>query len=198
MIVLPFKRFTVCLHFSFFATVSLLILLENNSYALLALYACIIHETGHIIAMILVKQQIEKLCFYGAGIKIINRKTTEQKSFVEDAFVLSAGCLINITIYIIAVLFFGNNKDVLFFGVINLMIGLFNLLPVNAFDGGKLLVLLFYKAFSIDIACEMEKYLKKINILIVFTVIIAFALYGCTNFTLYITLLYLLFTSIFL
>jgi Zn-dependent protease len=198
MIVLPFKRFTVCLHFSFFATVSLLILLENNSYALWALYACIIHETGHIIAMSLVKQRIEKLCFYGAGIKIINCRTTEQKSFAEEAFVLSAGCLSNIAVYIVIFLFFGNNKNILFFGIINLMIGLFNLLPVNAFDGGKLLVLLFYKAFSVDIASEMETYLKKINVFIVLAVIIAFALYGCTNFTLYITLLYLLFTSIFL
>lgn len=198
MIVLPFKRFTVCLHFSFFATVTLMILLGNNSYALWALYACIIHETGHLIAMSLVKQHIEKLCFYGAGIKIINEKTTEQKSFAEDAFVLSAGCLSNFFVYIIIALFFSNNINILLFGVINLMIGLFNFLPINAFDGGKLLILLFYKVFSVDTACEIEKYMKRINFVLVFAVMIVFALYGCTNFTLYATLLYLLVTSMLL
>lgn len=196
MIVLPFKHFKMCLHFSFFATISLVILLNDNNYAVYALIACIFHECGHLIAMRFTGQKIKTLLFYGAGIKIVKSKNNAISSFKNDFIVAVSGCVVNIVLFLCCIKI--NNTDIALFGYINLIIGLFNLLPISSLDGGTLISLLLHRLCDYENAVCFEKYLKGINVFIGLVVLIVFALIGCMNFTIYLTIIYLLLMTVFM
>ena len=71
MIEFKVKSIKICFHFSFFAIIALLLLMENHRYALYGLYACIIHELGHLMMMQTLGVKTDKIVFYGAGIQTI-------------------------------------------------------------------------------------------------------------------------------
>ena len=73
MFELQFRKITVAFDFSFFASVSLLILL-GSGYAVLGLAACLLHELGHLAVMKICSVPAKRVLFYGAGIKIVPDK----------------------------------------------------------------------------------------------------------------------------
>ncbi len=197
MIEIPFGKCKICLHFSFFASVTLLILCSESVYAVYSLYACLLHECGHLIMMILLRQRVKKLVFYGAGIKIIPYKNCEADSFIRQILILLAGCTVNFTLYAVSALL-GEGEKAVIFGAANLAIGLFNILPLNFLDGGKFLIQLFYKMLKFENAVKAENYLRNVNIIIVPCAAVLLYIAGVRNFTIYVTLIFLLFTSVML
>lgn len=167
-------------------------LCADSCYAVNGLYACLLHETGHLAVMMLFGQPVKKLIFYGAGIKIIQSKNELLVGFGKQLAILAAGCTVNFLIYAMTAFF---HKYELF-GLINLMVGLFNILPLNCLDGGKIIVLGFYRFFTYDKAMKLEAALRSINIATVPLTAVIFFIAGWGNFTLYVTLVYLLFMSI--
>lgn len=196
MLELKFGRFshvTAAFDFSFFAAVALLTLLSGN-YALLGLAACLWHETGHLIAMKFRKIPVKRVVFYGAGIKIIPDKLISFTGFETGFWVLISGSAANFTAA--AVLYNAENADIKLFAAINLVIGLFNLLPLWYLDGGKLLVLLIRRLCTFGTACLLERFFKWLNVFLIMAVLIIFSFAGKGNFTLYVTLCYLLVSSV--
>lgn len=190
MIILPFKFIKVGFDFSFFAAVSLVILLNDNNYALYALFACLLHEFGHLIAMKITGQKIDSLIFYGAGIKILKQKCCQISGFINDAFVLSAGCFVNFLIFLFCMVFKSDNT--LLFGYINLIIGLFNMLPIHSLDGGALILLFINRFYKSGTAINYEKYLKELNIFLCISLMAVFFIIRCTNITLYASVIYII------
>ena len=138
MIEFSFRGVKVCFEFSFFAAVSLLMLCSENRCTVYSLYACLLHESGHIAAMLMTGQTVKKLVFYGAGIKIIRPFNDMLCKFPKEIFALASGCAVNFVVYVITrVTGFGAD-----FGAVNLAIGLFNSLPISFLDGGKIIVTL--------------------------------------------------------
>ncbi len=197
MIELPFKRLKVYLHFSFFAAVSLMTLLNVSDYALWGLYACLIHETGHLISMLILKQKVDKLVFYGAGIKIVQKEHDIFTPFSIQLVILISGCVMNFCVFY-ALKMLTDTFDASLFATINCIICMFNLLPLNCMDGGKMLVLIFYKLCEYDLAVRLEKYLRSINAFLIIVIIIILAICGFQNITLYMTLIYILFSALIL
>lgn len=193
MLELNFRRVTAAFDFSFFAAVALLTLLGGN-YVLLGLAACLWHETGHLIAMRLCKIPVKRVVFYGAGIKIVPDKLINFTGFWASFLALISGSAANFTAS--AVLWSTPNADLKLFAAINLVIGLFNLLPLRHLDGGKLLLLLIRRLCTFSTACLMERFLGWLNVFLIMAVLIIFAFTGKGNFTLYATLCYLLVSSI--
>lgn len=188
-----FRNVYVAFDFSFFAAVSLLILM-GNSYAVLGLAACIWHELGHLFAMKKSGIRAKRILFYGAGIKIYPDKQFCFTDFGTEFFVLIAGSTSN---FLAAILLgMSDIAEIKLFSVINAVIGVFNLLPLQYLDGGKLIVLLINKFCSYPNACLMERYLKWLNVFLIVFVMICFAFVGKGNFTLYITLCYLLISAL--
>ncbi len=195
MIEISFKNFRIYLSFSFFATVVLMMMFNLSGYALWGLYACLIHEAGHLTAMIITEQRIKKLVFYGAGIKIVQDYHDFLIPFSVQAVILFSGFLMNFIVYVVCLLFFKNNSEAILFGTINCIIGVFNLLPLNCMDGGKILVLIFYRLCDYSLALKLEKYLRHINIFLIIVIIAVMAVSGFKNVTLYLTLVYILFSA---
>jgi stage IV sporulation protein FB len=199
MIEISLGKLKIAWHFSFFAAVSLAILFAREKYVLWGLYACLLHEAGHFAAMTIKKQPVKRLVFYGAGIKIVTGSYEAAVPFEIRVWVLAAGCVVNFIIYALSAIisvFYGGNGGLALFGVINLSVGLFNMLPLQGFDGGKLIVSALYRLCPYERAFFLEKFLKKSNIFLIITTAVIFAVCGYRNLTLYLTFLYLLFSAL--
>lgn len=180
----------ISVDFTFFAVFFLFMAFDTSGYGILGLYACLIHEIGHLICMVIVGTKLGGIIFYASGIKITaseRYKLSHQKEF----FVLIGGSAINIILFFIC--YFCSDKLTLkmpVFAIINLLIGLFNLLPVNMFDGGKITELVLSRFFLPDTAFTLSKILSVI--ITVSALLAAIVLYylEIVNFTVVATLVY--------
>lgn len=196
MVEFKFGKSTFSLSFSFFAIITLLLLTDGTNYTLLGLLACIFHELGHIFVMCLFNVSPKKIVFYGAGIKIVpdNTKIT---SFSSDFFILIAGSLTNFCLFVISYYIGKNNFEISLFSAINLIIGIFNLIPFKHFDGGRIIEL-FLNRFIGDKALLAQKIIRFICISILIIIATYFLLMHKGNFSLYATLGYIIFSELLL
>ena len=194
MFELKFGNFSAAFDFSFFASVTLLIVL-GDQYAVLGLVACLLHESGHLIVMKICGISVRRILFYGAGIKIMPDKRFYFTDFGTEFAVLIAGSLANFSAVLLPVFF--DTPEVKLFSVINGIIGVFNLLPLQYLDGGKLIIAVIRRYCDYTQACLLERYHKWLNIFLIISVMIAFAYAGKGNFTLFLTLCYLLASAVF-
>lgn len=169
-------------------------LLSNNKYLFLGFAACLCHEFGHLIFMFAKRVKVDKIVFYGAGIKIIPDKSFSFTDMHTQFFVLSAGCVFNFALYII--LTPSSSALLKVFAVLNAGIGAFNLLPLQFLDGGRLLILLIYKFCNYNNAVIMERYIKWLNAILIIVTLLFVSLIGKGNVTLFITLCYLLISTL--
>lgn len=132
-------RIRVCFGFLF---INALMTLFSGNIAVLALCACLLHELGHMAVMKLFGQKIYSVIFYGAGVKISPKKGTILTKWREAA-VLCAGCGVNALLFML----FGCSP----FGLINLFLCVFNMLPAGGLDGGRLLKLFLEESDKISL-----------------------------------------------
>lgn len=194
MFELKYKRVIMTFDFSFFAVISLMLLFNNNIYIILCLIACIWHETGHLIAMLINNINVEKIKFYGGGIKIYPDKSLSFTSSKIGFAVLLAGSTLNFITFVML----KNSKNELLslFAAINAIIAAFNMLPLQYLDGGKIFVLIIRNICSYQRAIVLERFLKWINVILIAAVILIFLFVGKGNITLFITLCCLLISAL--
>ncbi|MGN0612097.1 MAG: site-2 protease family protein [Ruminiclostridium sp.] len=160
-------------NFSFFAVIAFLIFADTSGMAVLSLTACILHEVGHLLAMALCGIYPDKITFYGGGIAI-DKLGMEQISDGRRLFILSAGCTVNFLISSIY-LFAPENEMIQVFSAVNLLIGIFNALPIGYFDGARILQILLVRIMRPSAATIV----KKIIGVLCSTLIIAGIVYYC-------------------
>ncbi|MGN0654505.1 MAG: site-2 protease family protein [Oscillospiraceae bacterium] len=129
----------ISVEFSFLAVIALLGLSESSACIYMSLASCILHETGHLLAMFFFGVGVKKIVLYGAGIKIVRDFSLVENK--KEAVILLSGPLMNILAFAVFYMFDGENFKV--FAVMNLATALFNILPIKALDGGQLLLLIF-------------------------------------------------------
>lgn len=131
------KKIKIGFSFTFFAVVAAVAML-NKSFALkiaAALVCCVIHELGHISMMCFFEAPPESILFYAGGIKIIPDRKRLLSDFC-DVMILAAGCAANFICAGAVCLISGRTGA---FVDANIFLGLFNLLPMRYFDGGRIL-----------------------------------------------------------
>lgn len=121
--------------FSFLLFNALIFIFRESSLILGFYGACIIHETGHILAVYLTGGSVSSVEFSWLGIKMTAAPTS---SFKSAAFVQLCGPIANILAFLILVA--GGKGG--YFAVFSLMEGLLNLLPYKFLDGGTILEIL--------------------------------------------------------
>ncbi|NMA79534.1 MAG: hypothetical protein GX967_02675 [Clostridiales bacterium] len=189
MINIRLFKTSVKIDFSFLAVLLIFMLVDESGYGLMGLYACLIHEIGHLIAMVAVRLNPDEILFYGAGIRI--KAFDEYKlSYGEEIFVLSFGSITNLLVF--AVLYYNaNGQGIGIFAVIHLLIGLFNLLPITIFDGGRMLELILMRSMRIGTASLISRIISAICTLAMLFAAISFYSLGKVNFTIVATLCYI-------
>ena len=171
--------------FTFFATAAMFIFLDKSGFALLSMLVCIIHECGHLAALLITRHRPESIMLRCGGAKI------GLGSSDTSWFVLTAGSAVNITVFLLLYFIFPKNDIyMIMFAVLNLAIGLFNLLPLGCLDGKRLLELLLpQKAANV---------IEVITLVVVILGIAAMFLYGNkVNFTLLAAILYVFCVDLF-
>lgn len=194
MFELRLKRLTVKFDFSFFAAVTLLMLLSGSNYAVIGLAVCLWHELGHFTVMLICGVKVNELVFYGAGIKIIPDKQIDFTGFGTAISVYLAGSAANFLAA--ALLSISESPEARLFAAVNMVIGAFNLLPLGYLDGGKIILLIIRRLCDYQRACLLERYFKWLNVFLIFVVLIVFTAVKRGNFTLYLTLCFLLISAI--
>jgi Zn-dependent protease len=189
MIELKLKTMVLRLRFDFFAAVAVLFLFYDEKIALWGLYAAIIHEAGHLIAMFFCDIPVKSVTLYGAGISIDTKHSRDFLPCATELFILFAGAAVNFAVCAYCAVFF-ENAAVKLFGAINLVIGLFNLLPLSSFDGGRIISALIRAICSIERAESLEHFRQNLELFIIPAAAVAFFILGNRNITLYMTLAY--------
>jgi stage IV sporulation protein FB len=122
------------------------------------LVSILFHELGHIFACKILHKNFGKIKF---GIYGFSNETLELSALkcYQKIFILSSGVIVNLLISIVSCRF--QNRICLEFGYINLLLAIFNLLPIIPLDGGNILICLLKTKLefkkSISIALNLSK-----------------------------------------
>ena len=159
-------------------------------YAWIMLFA-FVHELGHMIAGILLKLKPKSLDFMPFGISI-NFETYEYKKLVEIKKILIAisGPLTNLIICIIAIFLHIDSRTREIIEYSNILIFLFNLIPLYPLDGGRILKGII-KLNRKDI--KVDEFINKISniLIIIITIITSIIILHLKNIAILFILIYL-------
>ena len=109
--------------------------------ALLTIISAIIHECGHIGAMLFLSREIEMPSARLVGFKIMKKKID---SYKNEILILLFGPLVNVILGLVVLsLSLGRSEYLMLFGVINILSGAANLLPLEGYDGFNILTWIF-------------------------------------------------------
>lgn len=127
------KNIKIKISFTFFALILLFITLGKTQNILPALLFSFLHECGHIFVLFFTNEQI---CEFNLGMfgAEIAKKESLKTDFKKEILINLGGPIVNL---IFSVIFLFSGKTMYFY--INLIICLFNLLPIYSLDGGKAL-----------------------------------------------------------
>lgn len=188
MLELSVGKIRVFISFTFFAVVAA-VTLWNGALGLkiiTAVICCILHELGHIAAMCMLGIPLERVLFYAGGIKISPQRG-RLVSPRQDVVILSAGCAVNL---IIALFFRIASGKLNYFACANLFLGIFNLMPVRYFDGGRIISVIFNESRVCD-------FIRGFFLLFLLSVMIKMILSGNVSISLLVTFGYMAFSELF-
>lgn len=158
----------------------------------MGIIACGMHELGHIIALLSLGIRPKMLSFDMIGIKLVNPGCILSPK--KELFVLLSGSGLNLLVF-----FLLSDKPLSsqsLFALIHLLLGVYNLLPLKSFDGGKILNLIlsgFLSQRAVYIICNTVDFIF-IILMLLFCGFLIF--YTQFSFTLLVMSLYLLFSSV--
>lgn len=124
--------------FLFAAVITAMLAFDRTGFILPLLFAVLIHELGHLVAMWILDCAPKRIRLVPAAVEIT---TKIQSGGKYEIFIALCGPTVNLLLFaslFVNYLAFGNDSY-LTVGLINLLIGLFNLLPVTGLDGGTVM-----------------------------------------------------------
>lgn len=184
----------VCISGSFFALITFILLVSESEIVLISLFSSFLHEAGHILAMWMLGYGIKRLTFTAVGIRLDKRENTAA-SYTDEIIVSIAGVAVNMLLCLLFFLIYGYTGTIFTrnVAVVNLFVGMFNLLPVEALDGARTLYYVLLKRLTPERADRVIIYTSLITVfLMVISAFYLFYLSGA-NLSLVIAIAYLMF-----
>lgn len=164
----------VKIHYSMYIFLLISLIFGFTKQLILMIFVLMLHELGHLFFLKQFKREIVSLTVFPFGGIITHSNSCNEENH-QELLISSGGIIINIIILLISYLL---NLEMLM--LVDILILMFNILPIYPLDGGKILKVLFGTFFSYNITI-------KINLFISFTAI-------CTLFvvnTIYIKSIYI-------
>lgn len=176
---------------------------QIHTYAAIMIFA-IIHELGHLIVGLILGMKPDKLDImpYGASISFklspndYNIKIKKgNKLEIKKIIIALAGPITNVILIIIAL----NINMTIFYKLIiiysNLLLIIFNLLPIYPLDGGRILKSLLHILFG---KVKAEKYINRISFItvVIITLISSIVIFYLENIAIFIIVVFLWFLVI--
>lgn len=124
--------------FLFAAVITAMLAFDRTGFVLPLFFAVLIHELGHLAAMWVLDCAPKSVRLVPAAVEITTKIGSGGK---HEILIALCGPIVNLLLFatlFVNYLAFGNDSY-LTVGLINLLIGLFNLLPLTGLDGGTVL-----------------------------------------------------------
>lgn len=155
--------------FLFAAFVAFVLSLKAPSNLLITIASSLIHESGHLIMLLVSGNKPEIVRFELTGINII-RNQEIRVSHKNEIFISLGGPLVNGFVFFACCicLCFYNYDAVMTFACINLILMTFNLLPVKRLDGGNILYFLLSQKYEIFFSCKILNITSVVFITLIF------------------------------
>lgn len=177
------------LRFSFPAVIAFVLCTDREGTALLCLLASLLHETGHLIVMLLEKKPPSEIILYGGGVHIHGGS----RSFPAAV----GGCFMNLLIFVLFRFFLPDMENFRLFAVINLILAAVNLLPVKELDGRRILECCFIGAMPPEKAIKAVDIAERASLILVLPAVLLLVFSGYMSFSAIIFFFYLLAVDIF-
>ncbi|MBQ6825170.1 MAG: hypothetical protein IJP34_00740 [Clostridia bacterium] len=194
---MKFKLFGTKIYISFFfmAVFTVMLATDRTGLILPLFFAIIMHECGHLFCMWAEDVSLKQIKIIPSGIQIVSGFSGEYK---KDIKVALCGPIVNIALF--SILYFNylsfGNEQVLNYALLNLIIALYNLLPVKGLDGGTILYSVIARKSNIN---KAEITIKFITLSVAVAVLITAVLLTVNdvlNISVYIVGIYLFIMSL--
>ncbi len=192
-----FKFFGIEIYISFlfFAALTIMLATDKTGFALPCVTAVVFHELGHLFMMWVRECAPRSIKLIPASVQIT---ASFIKDYKTDILVAIAGPAVNLIMF--AALFYNylcfNNETTLYYALVNLIYGVFNLLPVKGLDGGTVLLSVLSKFYDINKAALLLKFITFALAVGIIVTAVMFSLKGTNNISFYIIGIYLLVVGI--
>lgn len=185
----------IYISFLFAAVVTIMLATDRTGLILPALFAVIIHEIGHLFAMWVLECAPKQIKLIPASVQIVS---SFSKKYKNDIIIAASGPVTNFvlffTLYINYISF--KNELTLYYALLNLIIGIFNSLPVKGLDGGTILFSILAVKTDYNKASLTIKIITFIMAALILITAIFLTIKSKINISLYIIGIYLLISSI--
>ena len=163
---------------------------DKTGLILPTFFAIIIHELGHLFAMWTLDCAPKQIKLIPASIQITSEFS---KRYRNDAIIAFCGPAINLVLFI--TLYFNylafQNKMVLYYALLNLIVAIFNLLPISELDGGTILFSFLVKKMDYSRARLIIKFITLAVSVIIIIAAVTLTIRRKINISLYIIGIYL-------
>ncbi len=171
--------------FLFSAVLALIAATDRTGNIFLFFAAAALHEAAHLITMVILKTKPSAVKLIPGGINIVDDSV---KTPLEDILILASGPIANL------ICFFVFRND---FSALNLILFVYNMLPISGLDGGRIAHIFFIKFFGAVIADRCITGLTVIAAAIFALIFIYLLLNGIENYSVLIFSLYIISTIFF-
>ncbi|MBQ8028805.1 MAG: hypothetical protein IJ262_05310 [Clostridia bacterium] len=143
------KETAICLDYSFFAVVSLMLVFCKREIVLICLLSSAFHEMGHLFLMWLFKEKVLRVVFGAFGIRI-EKASFSSLSYKKEAAVALGGVAADFILAAFFLFAFKISGSLLALSgaFVNVFIALLNLIPVGMLDSGNFLRYILLERFD--------------------------------------------------
>lgn len=185
-----FLGIEIYISFLFCAVLCFMIAVDRTGLIISTILAVLIHESGHLLAMWAADCQPKAIRLIPTSVQIIRGFSHKRCGEFAIAFCGPAANLIFFLVFYINYFAF-KNEDILAFAVLNLVIAVFNLMPVSGLDGGTILTLILSKFTNIYKAESIVRIITAAFSFIAFLLGVYLWVSGSVNISVFIVSLYL-------
>lgn len=176
--------------FLFAALIALMLACDKTGLALPTLFSVFMHEIGHLFAMWVLDCAPKSIRLIPASVQITK---SVSNLYRNDIIVALAGPVVNLVLF--GTLYFNylafKNQITLIYALLNLIVAVFNLLPVTGLDGGTVLFSLIAKKGDLNRAMLTLRIITAVLAVAVFVLAVTLTVRGKVNLSLYIIAVYL-------
>ncbi|MBQ6718613.1 MAG: site-2 protease family protein [Clostridia bacterium] len=176
--------------FLFCAVVCFMLAVDRTGLVIPTLFAVFIHETGHLLAMWAADCQPKQIRLIPSSVQIVRSFSPKRCGETAIAF---CGPAANLVIFgvLTANYFIFKSEQSITFALLNLVIAVFNLLPVSGLDGGTLLTLFVAHFTDIYRAERIVRIITAVFAFVAFLLGVYLWVSGTVNISVFIVAVYL-------
>ena len=177
------------------AVICVMLATDRTGLLLPTLFAVLMHEIGHLFAMWVLDCSPKQIKLIPASVQITAPLTSKYKN---DIIIAIIGPIVNLLLFFVLYINFlcFKNSIILNYALINLLITIFNLIPVIGLDGGTILFSVLAKKTEYNKAILTLKIITLIVAAAVIFLAVTLTIRGKINISLYIIGIYLVIASI--